>query len=270
MEELLPQDALQYVQTFHFEFLPRSDVIIWKPSLQGDFAVKSAYQLVRKRQPTHEVFRHVWHSSIPLKLSIFCWRLLNNLIPFPDILMDFGFQLPSKCPCCFSSDSVEHFFLHCTLARDVWLFVIHFFDLDFSLEVGLFDLFHQCWDMTGRSLAIRQICRLLPLIVPWALWCLRTRILFDGGVPALSSVLQNITGMFRAITGLRPVRTSSSDSSLMGCDLVFCRKLQRVVLPICWQQLVILELGQIFQAEVRALLKGLEFCKAQCFPCVEV
>ncbi|GER29606.1 RNA-directed DNA polymerase (reversetranscriptase)-related family protein [Striga asiatica] len=147
--------------------------------------------------------------------------------------MDFGFQLPSKCPCSFSSDSVEHLFLHCTLARDVWLFVIHFFDL--SLEVGLFDIFHQCWDITGRSLAIRQICRLLPLIVLWALWLISTRILLDGGVPALSSVLQNITGMFQAITGLRPVRTSSSDSSLMGCNFLFCRKLQRVVLPICWQ-----------------------------------
>ncbi|CAA0810123.1 Unknown protein, partial [Striga hermonthica] len=35
LEELLPQDALQYVLTFHFEFLPRSDVIIWRPSLRG-------------------------------------------------------------------------------------------------------------------------------------------------------------------------------------------------------------------------------------------
>ena len=133
MEELLPQDALQYVLTFHFEFLPRSDVIIWKLSLQGDFAVESAYQLVQKRQPIHEVFRHVWHSSIPLKLSIFCWRLLNNLLPFPDILMDFGFQLPSKCPCCFSSDSVEHLFLHCTLARETHCMSPCFYRLSFVL-----------------------------------------------------------------------------------------------------------------------------------------
>ena len=62
----------------------------------------------------------IWDKQIPLKISIFMWRLLNLTLPFPKILRPFGFYLPSKCPFCESGDSISHGFVGCQVAAWVW------------------------------------------------------------------------------------------------------------------------------------------------------
>lgn len=47
---------------------------------------------------------------------MFGW--INNLLPFPDVLMLLGLNLPSKCIFCDSIDSLHHFFKDCRVATN--------------------------------------------------------------------------------------------------------------------------------------------------------
>lgn len=56
------------------------------------------------------------------KSALFYAMIVRREIPLDDVLGKFGFQLPSKCFCCFmaSKESIEHVFSVGHVAREVW------------------------------------------------------------------------------------------------------------------------------------------------------
>ena len=69
--------------------------------------------------------------------------------------MSFGFNMPSKCPYCFSLDSISHFFLECEFAYNIWKQVLKGFNIEISLEGDTFDLMKTCWNPTSLSPAAK-------------------------------------------------------------------------------------------------------------------
>lgn len=93
------------------------------------------------------------------------WRLLNGLLPFADILQDFGFLQPSKCPFCHNSDSLHHGFVDCIQARSLWLF----FSLICCSCLSLFStIYGTSWSFVGWTGMIISIwccvCSLQPCV----------------------------------------------------------------------------------------------------------
>lgn len=66
------------------------DEWIWKPDSAGLFTMRSAYEAVRGRMAVISALEHIQDSRIPLKISIFMWRLFNGFLPFPEVLMSLG------------------------------------------------------------------------------------------------------------------------------------------------------------------------------------
>lgn len=120
LSQFLPQAVTDYVRTFTFHLQSQRDDVVWEPTVTGHFSIASAYEILRPKQPIFMELPLIWSASIPLKISIFLWRMLNALLPFPEVLVTFGFQLPSKCYCCDSLDSIQHCFFHCSFAQAVW------------------------------------------------------------------------------------------------------------------------------------------------------
>ena len=96
--------------------------MVWLASSSGQFSISSAYREVREMKPPSFLFRQIWHTRVPLKVSFFMLRLLFNHLPLDDVLASRGFQLPSKCSCCPVShfESLGHLFLEGDLATSVW------------------------------------------------------------------------------------------------------------------------------------------------------
>lgn len=171
----LPAAALTEVLRTKLLFVPIADCLVWKCAPAGSFTVSSAYDLVRQRQPELSVFRHLWRPEVPLRISIFGWKLLNGLLPFGDVLHSLGVQMPTRCPFCEHADTIPHAFLYCPQAAALWFYFAAFFRLQLPPPgAGLWAVMVAFWEDTGP---VSTVLRLLPLLIVWSLWKARTSML---------------------------------------------------------------------------------------------
>ncbi|KAG6527455.1 hypothetical protein ZIOFF_009557 [Zingiber officinale] len=102
------------------------DCIVWKPSLDGKFTMKSAWKGSWKDQQQagvgqqQVVWRAVWSKLIFPNISIFVWRFLRKRLPVDEVLQRRGVYLASKCYCCDFVESWDHLFYHGAIALEVW------------------------------------------------------------------------------------------------------------------------------------------------------
>ena len=107
----------------------------WCWSLEGNrgFSVKAMYLklelllLEDNGCPEEErrVFRQIWKPRAPSKVVAFSWKLLHDRIP-TSANLDIRNCLPTgvapNCSLCATErESSIHLFLHCDLAKDIWL-----------------------------------------------------------------------------------------------------------------------------------------------------
>nr|XP_027120504.1 uncharacterized protein LOC113737473 [Coffea arabica] len=63
--------------------------------------------------------RIMWARGVPLKMSIFAWRLLRNCVPLDSVLRRRGLPLVSRCSCCLKDEeSILHLFVNGPVARE--------------------------------------------------------------------------------------------------------------------------------------------------------
>ncbi|KAI5675414.1 hypothetical protein M9H77_06364 [Catharanthus roseus] len=62
----------------------------------------------------------IWDSVMPVKFSIFMWRLNNSILPVDSSLQNISFHLASCCHCNKGEDSIDHIFLTCCYANNLW------------------------------------------------------------------------------------------------------------------------------------------------------
>lgn len=163
LSDYLPNDLLQHVLQHRPTFISQPDCIVWKPSPSGAFTISSAYSMARSRRSQHSLVSSFWASNIPLKTSIFLWRLYNGFVSFPETLIPLGFSLVSKCPHCPSFDSIQHWFCDCAMAVQLWSFSQVHFGLPIHLDQSLWDRFVAC------SRASDLLIRIIPAALCWLL-----------------------------------------------------------------------------------------------------
>ncbi|XP_042944790.1 uncharacterized protein LOC122278671 [Carya illinoinensis] len=54
-----------------------TDVLIWKPALNGVFSSKSAWECIRVHTPKSKWANWIWHPALPKKYSVTIWKALN-------------------------------------------------------------------------------------------------------------------------------------------------------------------------------------------------
>lgn len=136
-EVFLQRDAVQILS------IPLSttgvvDKRIWKDTSDGKFSVKSAYVLAKEMvqqkrsnsamrgQPSGESeddgkWRRVWHAHCPMKIKLFLWRSLQNILPVNVALAQKRIHVDSLCPVCgMEEETASHMLLRCHRASKVW------------------------------------------------------------------------------------------------------------------------------------------------------
>ncbi|GAU27676.1 hypothetical protein TSUD_126220 [Trifolium subterraneum] len=89
-----------------------SDIWQWQPDLDDGYTVRGAYHLLTEQEavPLDAVAGLIWHSQVPLKVSVLAWRLLRDQLPTKANLISRGI-LPSAAHLCVSGYGERRLFL---------------------------------------------------------------------------------------------------------------------------------------------------------------
>lgn len=97
-------------------------------NVNGMVSVKIAYEVVyvHLTYPDHKWwFSLLWCWCLPPKLKVFGWLVLQNRLLTGDNLIKRGFFGPFVCPHCrIDEEIVNHLFIYCSFAQDVWSYII--------------------------------------------------------------------------------------------------------------------------------------------------
>ncbi|CAL1383262.1 unnamed protein product [Linum trigynum] len=106
------------------------DKLIWHGTPDGVFTVKSAYHLVVDLDKRAGDWKStaswmdraswvsLWEANIPPKLKVFVWQIFNRILPTTKALREKGVPVLPRCTVCWGvSETMEHLFLDCPVAR---------------------------------------------------------------------------------------------------------------------------------------------------------
>lgn len=66
------------------------DKFIWTKTSSGAFSIKSTWDTVKQRGIRTFTYKHAWHPNMPLKISIFLWKILQKAISTYDSVQSKG------------------------------------------------------------------------------------------------------------------------------------------------------------------------------------
>jgi hypothetical protein len=114
----------------------------------------------------------VWFKHVPLKVSLFVWRLFCNRIPTKDNLAIRGALYSTDVSCAFgcdSNESVTHLFLHCILSADLRALVWNWLGISFVQSGELRQHFTQFTKMAGMPIYSHLFFRIIWFVTIWVL-----------------------------------------------------------------------------------------------------
>jgi hypothetical protein len=91
----------------------------WRPDPLTGYSVRDAYQMLTSQDTVTVGAAEdlLWHKQVPLKVSIFAWRLLRDRLPTRSNLVAHGILSPDIHFCvtgCGAVESAPHLFLLCS------------------------------------------------------------------------------------------------------------------------------------------------------------
>jgi hypothetical protein len=134
----------------------------------------------------------VWHHQVPLKVSVFAWRIIRDRLPTKANLVVRG-VIPTEATYCVSGcghvETAEHRFLACSTFASLWQQVrdwIGFVGVDSN---NISDHLVQFTYMTGDGKAKRWFLQLIWLLCTWVVWNERNNRLFNNVVTLVPRLL---------------------------------------------------------------------------------
>lgn len=107
----LPQDIKKDIQATPYVVAARTeDRVAWAYSHNGDFDLKSAYELVVGLDNLHPFKgQWIWKAKIPPHIQFFLWKCYHNSIKVRSCLASQGINIVDLCPLCHqTSETIIH------------------------------------------------------------------------------------------------------------------------------------------------------------------
>jgi hypothetical protein len=173
-------------------FSMEEDCWRWLPDLDGDFSVKSAYNLLVKELLTEEelddslvdVFGKIWESPAPSKVIAFSWQLLYDRIPTRSNLEARGVvcsDKPWECLGCVGKvENSSHLFLHCPSAMKIWCEIFNRLGMVIVIPPSISVLFEVVRG-SAKNDRIRKGFMMIWHATLWSIWKARNSAIFSVG-----------------------------------------------------------------------------------------
>jgi hypothetical protein len=137
----------------------------------------------------------IWHSQVPLKVSVFAWRLLRDKLPTKTNLVTRGILSTVDQLCvsgCGEAESAYHLFISCSTFGSIWASVRSWIGVPVVASFSLRDHLVQFIRSAGASRARRSFLQLIWLVCVWVVWTERNHRVFRGSVSSTSQMLDKI------------------------------------------------------------------------------
>ena len=108
----------------------RADRVIWALEKKNLFTTKSLYRFLTDRGVKSRVAGSIWKSKVPLKIKFFLWQLLNDKLQVAVNLAKKGWKGSMICCLCECTETADHIFFKCYLAKLVWEMFKEVFQLE--------------------------------------------------------------------------------------------------------------------------------------------
>ncbi|GAU13344.1 hypothetical protein TSUD_42980 [Trifolium subterraneum] len=121
--------------------------------------------------------------SVPLKVSIFAWRLMLDRLPTKANLVIRGILPEAEHLCvsrCGAVESAQHLFISCSTFGSLWPLVSSWIGSSLVTAQTLSDHFTQFTTSAGDTRARRSFMQLIWLACVWVVWTERNHKLFRG------------------------------------------------------------------------------------------
>uniref|UniRef100_A0A2N9IT43 Reverse transcriptase zinc-binding domain-containing protein n=1 Tax=Fagus sylvatica TaxID=28930 RepID=A0A2N9IT43_FAGSY len=144
-------------------------------------AVKSYYNLLLPTVGHLGPWKRIWKTGAPPRVAFFVWAAaaLGRILTTDNLRRRHVIVLDWCCMCKESGESISHLLMHCSAAREVWLFIFNIFGIQWVMPSGVLDLL-SCWGDSCHSVRIRKLWDMVPLCVFWCLWWERNARSFEG------------------------------------------------------------------------------------------
>ncbi|XP_024626751.1 uncharacterized protein [Medicago truncatula] len=162
-----------------------SDRWQWDSDYGGGYSVGGAYHhlTTQAEPPDVPLGDLIWHKQVPLKVSIFAWRLLRDRLPTKNHLFRRGIINSEACMCvtgCGMEETTSHLFIHCTTFGSLWHLIRSLIGMSGADPFNINDHFIQFIHSTGHSKARQSFLQLIWLLCVWVVWNERNNRLFNN------------------------------------------------------------------------------------------
>jgi len=146
--------------------------------------VTGTYQYLMSvdKPPRRGLVDDVWLKQVPIKVSLFVWRLFRNRLPTKHNLLRRQVLHSDNITCvggCGSLENVEHLFLGCDFFGRVWTHVLLWLGLSYVSLVGCSDNYLQFGHMAGLPRLSHSFLQLIWLACVWTIWKERNNQIFN-------------------------------------------------------------------------------------------
>ena len=145
--------------------------------MSGSFSVKAYFNQLEGASFVLVPTKMPWNPYVPSKISFFCLGGLVGKDSHFKSIKKRGFHLASKCPFCWrEEEEPEHILIHCTSIWGQWTDLLFAFGVSWACPLLVKDLI-QSWLHFPVKKKVKAIWRVAPLILLWAIWKERNRII---------------------------------------------------------------------------------------------
>jgi hypothetical protein len=115
-------------------------------------------------------WKSIWKVKVPVRVSFFAWTAALGRILTVDNLRKRGLIVVDWCSMSKrSGESVDHFLLHCDVARALWSVLFSLFDVTWVMNGRVIDLL-ACWKGQRGNKMVLEVWRMAPLCLMWTIW----------------------------------------------------------------------------------------------------
>jgi len=154
-----------------------NDVWTWITDPLTGYTVKGAYRTLTSGTPLNPgcsfIFDDIlWRKNVPLKVSIFAWRLFRNRLPTKDNLFRRGIVHYEDQMCaggCGMQETKYHLLLNCGFFSQVWEMVQKWLGVYIAFPSNTLDHFVQFGSATGYAKTQRSFMNIIWFATSWVI-----------------------------------------------------------------------------------------------------